>query len=745
MRSAYGFILASLVAACAQHSAYQQGLELFDQGKMEAGLAKLAEAARLEPNNREIRQSYFRQRDVALQRYLTEAEGARLQGQWDKAEEAYRRMVAIDPENRRARTGLAAVEQARRQRADLASAEALLAKGDAAAAATRVRAVLSESPGNREAQQLQRRIEETAVRASVAGPQLSAAVREPITLEFRDTTLRNLFDAISRSTGLNFVFDRDVRPDARTTIFVRNTPIEEVLRFVLVTNQLEKKVLSDNTLLVYPNTPQKLRDYQELVVKTFYLANADAKTTAALIQKLVKTKDLHIDEKLNLIIMRDTPDAVRMAERLVASQDLSESEVMLEVEVLEVGSNVLNDVGIGWPNSLSVSIVGAAGTPGTITLRELQNRNSDLVRLAFTDPLFALNFRNQLSRSNLLANPRIRVRNKDKAKVHIGDKVPVITTTTTATGFASESVTYLDVGLKLEVEPTISLDDEVGIKVGLEVSNIAREIRNATGTLTYQVGTRNAATTLRLRDGETQILAGLISDEERKSVNQIPGLGDLPIAGRLFGTHLDTANKTEIVLLITPRIVRNLTRPEAHISEFLSGTEAAAGAPPLILQRTTAKAPPPVAAATTQPGFMPGKATARISLSAPAGIPVDQEFQLVVSLETENAIRAGLLDFAFDPSRLKFVRVESGALLSAADKEAPLRAKAAQGLGRLELSFSSKADLAGKGELARITFLIVGTSAAPPIVRLEALSLSDAAGLVVPAQPPPALRLSITR
>src|SRR6185369_12567601 len=166
----------------------------------------------------------------------------------------------------------------------------------------------------------------------------------------------------------------------------------------------------------------------------------------------------------------------------------------------------------------------AAGTPGQLTLREWQNRNTDLVRLSFSDPFIALNFRDQLGRSNVLANPRIRVKNREKAKVHIGDKVPVITTTATATGFASQSVTYLEVGLKLDVEPTIYLDDEVGIRIGLEVSNIAREIPGAGGALTYQVGTRNANTVLRLRDGETQVLAGLISDEDRKSINQVPGL-----------------------------------------------------------------------------------------------------------------------------------------------------------------------------------------------------------------------------
>jgi general secretion pathway protein D len=160
--------------------------------------------------------------------------------------------------------------------------------------------------------------------------------------------------------------------------------------------------------------------------------------------------------------------------------------------------------------------------------------------------------------------------------------VPVITTTAAATGgFISESVTYLDVGLKLEVEPQIFLEDEVGIKVGLEVSNIVKEVKSTSNTLTYQIGTRNATTNLRLRDGETQVLAGLISDEDRRTADRVPGLGDLPVAGRLFSNTSETTNRSEIVLLITPRLQRTLARPEAGSVEFAAGTEASTGAPRL--------------------------------------------------------------------------------------------------------------------------------------------------------------------
>jgi general secretion pathway protein D len=349
-----------------------------------------------------------------------------------------------------------------------------------------------------------------------------------------------------------------------------------------VTNQLAKKVVDDRTILVYPNTPAKRRDYQDLVVKSFYVANADVKQTANLIRAILKTRDLYVDERLGLLVMRDTPEAVRMAEKLVASQDLAEPEVVLDVEVLEVGRNKLQQIGINWPNQITLTPAGAGNpaTPGVLTLEEAKNLSPTQVQMTVTNPFIALNLQQADGQTNVLANPRIRVRNHEKAKIHIGDRVPVLTTTAASSGsFVSQSVSYLDIGLKLQVEPQITLDNETAIKVSLEVSNIVKEVTDASGnTLAYQIGTRNADTVLRLKDGETQILAGLISDEDRRLAAQVPGVSDLPVLGRLFSSQGVTANKSEIVLLMTPHIVRSLERPEARTTEFRSGTESEVGA-----------------------------------------------------------------------------------------------------------------------------------------------------------------------
>jgi general secretion pathway protein D len=401
-------------------------------------------------------------------------------------------------------------------------------------------------------------------------------------------------------------------------VFVRDTTIDEVIRFVLVTNQLDRKVLNDNTILIYPNTPAKTRDYKDLVVRSFYLSNADVKTTANMVRQLVKTRDLFVDEKLNLLVMRDTPEAIRMAEKLIANQDKGEPEVMLEVEVLEVGSNQLTAAGIQWPGQIGVGLMGADKIAGQITGKEATHFGSGLVRLTVSDPMIAFNLRQQVGRNNILANPRIRVKNREKARIHIGDKVPVITTTAGATGFVSESVNYLDVGLKLEVEPQVFLEDDVGIKVALEVSNIGQQIKTSSGTVAYTVGTRNTTTTLRLHDGETQVLAGLISNEDRRNSSQVPGLADMPVAGRLFQNKEDTANKTEVVLLITPRVIRNIERAESRLEEFNSGTEAEVGGGTLALPSQIPAFPP---STPTPPQTAPVPAAPQPQIPSTLGAP----------------------------------------------------------------------------------------------------------------------------
>lgn len=581
-----------LLAGCAANPAITEAHEHLDAGRSEEAMEVLDRATKASPENRVYRSEYFRQRELVTAQWLSQAETLRQANQPAQARALYQRILKYDPQNARARNGLAQIENDVRSNRVVAEADKLFSAGKYFEAQDLLRPVLSEDPNHRDARRLQRLIEERTVKPAITTPRLKTTSNKPLSLELRDLPLRAVFDVISRGTGLSFLFDKDVRPDLRATIAIRDANVDELIRYILVTNQLEQKLVNETTLLIYPNTPQKQREYQELVIKSFYLANADVKQTANMIRTLVKTRDIFIDEKINLLVIKDTPNAIRMAEKLIMAQDLAEPEVMLEVEVLEVTSNRLLNLGLQFPSSLAVSLAGGStgtttggttgatgGSPGTFSLTQwIRRPRSELVQITVSDPLFALNLKKTDGSTNVLANPRIRVKNKEKAKIHIGDRVPVVTTTAGSTGtFIGSSVSYLDVGLKLEVEPQIYLDDEVGIKVGLEVST-ATQVSPASSTqVYYQIGTRNATTSLRLRDGETQILAGLINDEDKRASIRVPGLGDIPGLGRLFSSTNNTNNKTEIVLLITPRLIRTLNRPEARHIEFSAGTEASSG------------------------------------------------------------------------------------------------------------------------------------------------------------------------
>lgn len=574
IRSGIWLLLLAILSGCAGYLLNRDGLSLIDKGNYEEGLKKLSEASNASPRDAGFRADYSRNLEQTLNRLLAAASSKKLAGQPEQAQALLERVLRIDPGNDRATLGLQELEMDKRHAAICLSAEELAKKGDMDGAEAALRSVLQENPKNAKAQQLHKQIEDRYLREQADSIALQSKFKKPVNLQFRDANLKLVFEALSRTSGINILMDKDVKADLKTSVVVKDVSVEDTIDIILLQNQLEKKILNENTVFVYPNTQAKLKEYKELKIRSFHLVNADAKQMLTMIKTLLKTKDLFVHEKTNSLVMRDTPEAIRLAEKIIADQDGSDPEVMLEVEVLEVSHSRLTELGINYPNSLTISPTNAAGSTTGLFLSDLDNINRNT--LAVSSLSAGLNLKLQEGDVNMLASPRIRVRNREKAKILIGDRVPVINESTqvTATGTAANTnVNYLDVGLKLEVEPDIHSDREVGIKISLEVSNIAREI-NVGKTLAYQIGTRTTSTLLRLKDGETQVLAGLISDDDRKSSNSIPGLGELPVLGRLFSSRRDDGRKTEIILSITPHVVGNVRLPEASEIEFWTGTEA---------------------------------------------------------------------------------------------------------------------------------------------------------------------------
>lgn len=405
-------------------------------------------------------------------------------------------------------------------------------------------------------------------------PTSQSLLDKKITLNFREANVRQVMDVVSQTAGINFIFDSDVGTDLKTTIYANNAKISESLDLILKTNKLRSKIVNQNTYLIFNDTVDKTQQYEDLQIRTFVLKSGDPKKTQDVLKTILNPKFIYIDDKNRLITLRDRPEILQAAEKLIQVYDQPDPEVVLEVKVFEVSNEILNNLGIAIPSKVSLSRLGISAQSSNVVLNDLLNLSRDRITVGGISPLMTLNLQDTNGRVNLLARPSLRVKNLEKAKIVVGDKVPVITSTINqVSSSVTESVSYLDVGLSLEVQPEIQVNDEVGIKIALEVSNIVKEIRTNTGLLTYQIGTRSANTVLQLKDGETEVLAGLIREQERKSATNIPFLGRLPVLGHLFSSRSKDKSRSEILLSITPKIIRRNTERLNYTDAFDSGTQ----------------------------------------------------------------------------------------------------------------------------------------------------------------------------
>lgn len=515
-----------------------------------------------------------------LQKQVQQADNLLEAQQYDDATRAYQQVLQAAPNSRLAVDGLQKVQQARAHDAQIAQVKTAIAAEDFAGAEFTLRSILAEQPAHAEARKLFEELEQQkSERSGVVRP-LQSSLKKKVTLELKNTPIKSAFEYLGKAADLNFSFDQELNEGIRVNVLLRDTPVEQALDVILTSHQLGKKVLNSNTLLIYPMS--RAAQYEELFVRSFYLTHMDAKRALNMMKTVLRASDLYIDEKLNTLVIRDTMDRIKVAEKLIASQDLNEPEVMLEVEVMEINRRNLENLGIQYPSQIGVGVqgnaIGNAGQPqpGSLSLTELRNFNGNLGVFSINDPAIVLNLLHQDTDTNLLASPKIRVKNRDHAKIHVGDKIPVLTSVASAQGFVSQNVNYIEVGIKLDVEPVIQMQDQVSIKVGMEVSNITDQVTTSSGVVAYTIGSRNANTTLQLRNNETQILAGLFRDDEQKVRRKVPGLGSLPIIGKLFSNDNQDKRKNEIVLLITPRIMHNISPANAVYSLIPSGVAAAA-------------------------------------------------------------------------------------------------------------------------------------------------------------------------
>jgi general secretion pathway protein D len=570
-------------ATMPEKSSYlNQGKELGSQGDWDRSVQALQKAFHENPEDKEIRILLIRAKRNASLAHMSIGEALLKENRFDEAISEFQMGIALDPTNIKSESLLETSRAMKESEYQLKRADSFIKTENLIQAEKALETALKLNPQNRRAQELLISLKGKTAPSSPLRTKLDAV--SPISLKFKDTPILNIFEALTKLTGVNFIFDRDLQ-DHKATIFVTEVVFDEFMDVFLRTNRLASKIVNPKTMIIYPASAEKAKEYRDLQIRTFYLANLDTKRAVALLSKVLKSKDITPNDTLNAVVIRGPKELVDIASRVIEANDRQVSEIMMGVEILEVARTKELNLGVEFdPPSVSVGLGEPTEgffnpNPQSSTFRAVGNASLSALRRASAQnvllslPTATINLLKQDGDTNILAKPQLRVKNGEKARIHIGERVPlrsnrrVETTSVVTTDFQ-----YQDIGIKLEVEPIINLHDDITLKMILEVSALGANLGTAAEPQ-FSIRTRTAQSVLNIRAGETIILGGLISDEERRTVRKVPFIGDIPILGHLFTNRNNNDVKSDILMAITPIVIRSLDVPDPSVTRIWSGRE----------------------------------------------------------------------------------------------------------------------------------------------------------------------------
>lgn len=541
----------------------------------------------------------------SLLRQARSAESAR---DYDLAVAQYNRVLRADPDNSEARSGL--------ERARLRAAEAHLGRGrrlffqgkyDDAVVELQVASELSPTSGEIESDL---RAARAAQRAKLAAPAEGQTSLESVLSRARNlppsgfelpevpmpagietsatSTSRQVYQMLAKLAGLSLVFDPGFM-DAPVSVVLKEPTVRQALDTVANATKTFYKVTAPKTITVIADNPAKRREYTEEHVRTFFVSNLDMKEVVDLLRVVADIRQIQA-VSTNTVTIRDTPERLDAVAKLLAAIDKAKAEVIIDVEILEVDRTSMREYGLQVASPGSTGIDGAAGVEQPLTLRGLRNLTQSDILMSGVPALYYRLLKTD-SNTRTLANPHIRTLDGVLASEKMGERVPVVTSTIVPLGQGGNSlqsiqnVAYENIGINIDVTPRFHANNDVTLAVKLSMSTVS-----GTGFAGYPTfGNREVVTTVRLRDGETNIIAGLIRDSERTVANGIPGFANLPLLGRLFARNKRETQETDIVLTLTPHIVRVLDLRDEDLRPFRFRTDGS-GILPIEL---TPIAPPP--------------------------------------------------------------------------------------------------------------------------------------------------------
>jgi general secretion pathway protein D len=457
-----------------------------------------------------------------------------------------------------------------------------------------VNEVLAVDPQNTRANELLKLLNTKYQAVVMDGIELDIASSEPITLRLKQANVKEVFGILTKLSGINFILDDEVK-DKPVTVLLEKATFSQAMELILSMAGLNKKILNSKTMIIYTQGKEKETQYEDQIIQSFYLSHIDAKKAVNLLRTMLQLRKVYVHEERNALVIRDTPDTIKLAEQVLKAADRENSEVIFDLEILAVSNTdalkfgprlssystsvgfadgsaatqIIADI-LGPGSPVTPSSTGGGTTPTVSVGGAIQSLNG--LQTFYTLPTATFDLAKTLTDTEILASPKIRVRNSEKAKVHIGTREPVITVTTTG-DTSTDNIQYVDVGVKVDVEPTIQLDQSVQTKLSLEVSQVIDRVTTTNGSVALTISTTNAQSVLTLKDGVQTIIGGLFEQNDKKTKKTIPFIGEIPLIGNLFSNLDNGGTKREILLSITPYIVKQIEVPDIDVATIWSGGE----------------------------------------------------------------------------------------------------------------------------------------------------------------------------
>jgi general secretion pathway protein D len=584
-------LLATVATGCAAGRAFRKGQEASRNGQWDAAVEEYTRAVQEDPDNAMYKITLERAMQTAAQEHISRGRELETKDQLDMALIEYRRAVELDATNRSAATKVIELEKTIRDR---------------------IEASRPKPP-----------IEKLREQARAMGQPVIGLKEVLPKLSFNNASLKGILDFIGTSAGINITYESTFR-DVPYTINLEDVTVEQALQQIMLANTLFYKVVNQKTIMIIPDNAANRSKYEDIVVRVFYLSHGEAPEVATIVNSMTRITQMPVQPQIlpnktaNTITVRATAPVVEIIERIIRANDKPRAEVVIDVQILEVnrrrvksfGLN-LTDYAVGLTFSPELAPPNTGGSPSNPPVPPPFNLNTISQGISTADfylsvPAAFVRFLATDSQTKLIAKPQLRGAEGVKLTLNLGDEIPLVQTVfgaPVAGGFASipqSSFTYRNVGINLEITPRVTYEGDIRLELSVESSQLGPSI-NVGGQEAPTINTRKVMTTLRLREGESNLLAGLLRDDQRKALTGFPGLIRTPILRSLFGQTNDTVEQTDIVMLLTPRVVRTHELTAEDLAPIYIGTQqnvSLGGPPPLI-------APPPDVPPATTPTTTP--------------------------------------------------------------------------------------------------------------------------------------------